>query len=368
MKHFPKWPIVLVFILLGCSIWQSPTSAHFQTFGYSDITIQNTTIRYSLELDPYEVMISVPELDSNQNSYVEDEEVAAATDSLFAFVQSNLSATNDGETGTAILKGTSIQVKDKFPLLRFDFEFQFTKPIDQFELNYRFFFDKTDPQHQNFATVRAGDRSIETVIQQSHHVLTQADIGQKSVTVQVPNWLHDAAAYVGIGMKHIWSGFDHMLFLAALIIGGGSKRDYLKMLTAFTLGHSVTLALSVLEIVTISPKIIEPLIALSIVYTAAENMFRKNLQYRWLVTLLFGLVHGFGFSYILQGKLTGNYALSLFSFNLGVEIGQLAVLAVLLPVVWVLARKKWLARAAYGASAIVGAAGLYWLVERVVSI
>nr|WP_275589162.1 HupE/UreJ family protein [Paenibacillus sacheonensis] len=180
-----------------------------------------------------------------------------------------------------------------------------------------------------------------------------------------------------MGMEHIWSGADHLLFLCGLILAARTSGwKMLKLISAFTVGHSITLVLSALDLASLSPLIVEPLIALSIVFVAFENMFRKRFpkleSKQIVVTALFGMIHGFGFAEILHGTMAGNIALPLFSFNLGVEIGQLAVLVIVVPVLWLIlklfttqSRQVWWT---YGTSSLVGIMGLYWLVERVIAI
>jgi HupE / UreJ protein len=153
-----------------------------------------------------------------------------------------------------------------------------------------------------------------------------------------------------------------------LVLGGGGPWSMIKIITAFTVAHSVTLALAVLGVVTLPERLVEAAIALSIAYVAAENLFaRQALSRRWAVSLGFGLVHGFGFASVLRalGLPAEHLALSLGAFNLGVEAGQAAVA---LPLVWGLARlrgRPWEPRFATGVSTLVLAAGLALFVERV---
>lgn len=178
--------------------------------------------------------------------------------------------------------------------------------------------------------------------------------------------LGNISEYVILGITHIWTGYDHLLFLLAVLIGTNVKWDYLKIVTSFTLGHSITLALAALEIITIPSIIIEPLIALSIIYVAIENMVRKTLKGRWILTMLFGLIHGFGFASIINGSLTNNFLLKLFSFNLGVEIGQLIIVMIVIPLLIYLSKKvKKKTQINYAFSFMVGIMGIYWLIERV---
>lgn len=177
-----------------------------------------------------------------------------------------------------------------------------------------------------------------------------------------------AGSFFWLGVEHILTGYDHLLFLLVLVLGGGGLWSMIKIITAFTVAHSVTLALAVLGIVTLPDRLVEAAIALSIAYVAAENLLaRQALSQRWMVSLVFGLVHGFGFASVLRelGLPAEHLALSLGAFNLGVEAGQAAVA---LPLVWLLVRMRdrpWEPRLAAAVSAIVLAVGLALFVERV---
>jgi hydrogenase/urease accessory protein HupE len=181
--------------------------------------------------------------------------------------------------------------------------------------------------------------------------------------------LEIARRYAVLGVEHILIGYDHLLFLLALLVASRKIRTMLVIVTCFTLGHTVTLALAALDVVTLPPRIVEPLIAASIVYVGLENLLRNGEpRARWLLTLLFGLVHGFGFAGVLReiGFGTGSsIAVPLLAFNLGVELGQLAVVALVFPLLLILRRRPALARVEVPvASACVVVMGLYWLVQR----
>jgi len=169
------------------------------------------------------------------------------------------------------------------------------------------------------------------------------------------------------GAVHIATGWDHILFLLALLAIGGSLRYLIAIVTAFTVAHSITLALAYLELVSLDSRLIESAIALSIVYVAAENVWITRTDRRWILTFVFGLIHGLGFAGFL-GDLElprDQLAMTLFSFNLGVELGQLAVVAVTYPLIHWAARQPWHRRAfVLPLSAAVGLAGAWWFVER----
>ena len=176
--------------------------------------------------------------------------------------------------------------------------------------------------------------------------------------------------FLKLGVEHILTGFDHLVFLFGLILIGGRLRSLLAVITAFTVAHSITLGLAVMGVFAPPPAVVEPLIALSIAYVGVENFFVKNAEGRWRITAPFGLVHGFGFAGALAevGVPKHVVPLTLFLFNLGVECGQLAVLAVVLPVLW-LARKKGVLneRTVKGLSVVVILLGVFWLVQRVLA-
>src|SRR5438552_6795745 len=176
--------------------------------------------------------------------------------------------------------------------------------------------------------------------------------------------------FVPAGIHHILIGPDHILFLIGLLLLGGGWKPLLKIVTAFTIGHSITLSLAALNVVTPPPTVIEPAIALSIVFVGADNLVRGGgRDVRALIALTFGLVHGFGFANVLREFGLPREALgwSLFSFNVGVEIGQLfIVLLVASALTLVRKRSETIGmRVAFAGSLVVIAAGTYWFVQRV---
>src|SRR5262249_42959902 len=175
--------------------------------------------------------------------------------------------------------------------------------------------------------------------------------------------------FLSLGVEHIATGYDHLLFLLGLLIVGGSLRTALQIITSFTLAHSLTLALATVNVVNIPPKIIEPLIAASIVFVGVQNILRGGLEKRWLLTFAFGLIHGCGFASALRDLGVGaggtSIVVPLLSFNLGVETGQLAVASVVLPCIWQCQRSPiYVRRMVPVGSGLILLAGGYWLVER----
>jgi len=173
-------------------------------------------------------------------------------------------------------------------------------------------------------------------------------------------------SFILLGIEHILTGYDHIAFLIGLIVVGLSFREVLKIITAFTIAHSITLLLAALQIITLNSRFVESVIALSICYIALENLFKRDVKYRWLITFCFGLVHGFGFASALQELIVGksNLILSVLSFNFGVETGQLMIFFILLPVLYLLRQKMEFRKVTAGVSMAIFIFGFTWLIER----
>ena len=167
------------------------------------------------------------------------------------------------------------------------------------------------------------------------------------------------------------TGYDHLLFLFALLVVTRNFKDSLKIITCFTLAHSLTLAIATLNLVQFSRRLVEPLIAASIIYVGVENIFSHGEpKRRWVLTFLFGLIHGFGFATVLRelgvGTNGSGVAVPLISFNLGVELGQIAIAAVALPLIWKLRTHAVFVRRWVPASSVaVALLGTFWFVQRV---
>jgi hypothetical protein len=219
--------------------------------------------------------------------------------------------------------------------------------------------------HRELVTVTADRRLVgESVL----------DAGTRSLSVTVseppPSRARQAWPFVTIGIHHILAGYDHLMFLAGLILAAVSVRALLIALTAFTVAHSVSLAVVVLAGVHAPPSIVEPLIAASIAWIGLEHLFGSQRRTRWWIVFGFGLVHGFGFAGALTelgfGSSASDVAVALLSFNAGVELGQLAAAALILPLVCLVrSRPAWHARLQPACSLSIAAAGISWLVQRV---
>jgi len=221
-----------------------------------------------------------------------------------------------------------------------------------------------DPLHQTFINVYEEGALRQQIIFNNE---TNAHIYYRGTTQGA---LEVMKVFIPSGTHHILIGPDHILFLIGLLLLGGTWGALVRIVTAFTIGHSITLSLAALDIVTPPPSIIEPAIALSIVFVGADNLVRGDgRDLRAWVALVFGLVHGFGFANVLREFGLPREALgwSLFSFNFGVEIGQLMVVLLVSSLLAFIRQRNQLlgSRVAFAGSIVVIAAGTYWFVQRV---
>jgi hydrogenase/urease accessory protein HupE len=239
-------------------------------------------------------------------------------------------------------------------------------------VEYMLLFD-LDPTHRGLVTLREGG-SPRTVVLSSQHRRETLPTMREGALRQVTTMLRE-------GIWHIWTGLDHLLFLLALLIPAGLRaakarrdrqawrpllKDVLTLVTAFTVAHSITLTLATLRVVTLPPRLIETSIAVSIV-VAGWRLRRADAQPAPWIAFGFGLVHGFGFANVLADMHlpAGSLALSLFSFNAGVEIGQCAIVAALLPLIrWMQGYEAYRRSVLPAAAVVIAAIGLAWSIER----
>jgi hypothetical protein len=228
------------------------------------------------------------------------------------------------------------------------------------------FLERMPSDHRHLATVHLPQGDVDTLAVLARPTL-DVDVGGASGS--------GFGSLLRGGIEHILTGADHLAFLLALVLGGTlveGKRlrvgSLVAMLTAFTVGHSASLAIATLGGFAPGPRFVEPAVALSVAYVGAENLFTRSVRHRWMLTLPFGFVHGFAFAggLLPLGLPRAQLPLALFGFNLGVELGQLLVLALVLPPLVFLRSRPTYPRVARLLSAGIAVAGVLWFVQRVV--
>ena len=227
------------------------------------------------------------------------------------------------------------------------------------------FHEFTDDSHRVMARIERGRASTPIVLDvvTPEHVLADAPPTSWQQAVAPPGSLR---ALLVLGIEHIVTGYDHLLFLLCLLVPGGTWRSRAVTVSAFTVAHSLTLVLAALHVVTPPARFVEVAIALSIAYVAIENLLVDTPRARWPTAFGFGLIHGFGFAGMLDvlEMPTGQLVSSVLAFNLGVEIGQLAVVLLAVPLIALLTRDAWHRRLVQTTSVFVCGLAAWWVVER----
>jgi hydrogenase/urease accessory protein HupE len=225
----------------------------------------------------------------------------------------------------------------------------------------------TDPAARQVVLIGEGDDAPQALLDAANSTVT--------LSAPAPSLLSTMQRYLVTGIEHIFLGYDHIAFLVAVVLWARRLVPVIKIVTAFTIAHSITLSMATLNLVVIPGAIVEPAIAASIVYVAMENFFTRTIDRRWRITFAFGLIHGFGFAGALRevGLPTNAVAAALAAFNVGVEIGQVAIVSIVVPMLMALDQLLAVdchkpARAStmvYALSALITVLGGYWFLERV---
>ncbi|CAI6083271.1 HupE/UreJ family protein [Cohnella sp. JJ-181] len=364
--------LVLVFALLLCA---TPSAlAHDMYIGGSKWAFGKDRILSTIELDPalFQEIRGIKELGYDLDHLTADQLQKMTTEVIQPYIDEKLSVSVNGRSyPEKVVKiereGTLWKIWLKISGLHFDWQ------ENKVKIGYRLLLEETGNQHVNLGYVYytdADDDAVQAVFDKTQPDLQYIFDANNTVwefSDKTAAFLSEIFTYFVLGIKHILTGYDHIAFLLALIVIGLSAREALKIITSFTVAHSITLLLAALHIINLNAKFVESVIALSICYIAAENLLAKKVNYRWLVTFMFGLVHGFGFASVLQAYVAdqSNLVRSVVSFNVGVEFGQLMILFIALPLLYLIKKRFSLRRVTIVASAAIFIAGFYWFVDRI---
>jgi len=340
--------------------------------GLSTLKLQQRggQLRATLIYSPRDLQ-AVIALDKNSDGTISTEEIEARRPTLDTVARELLLATLDGKPLSILETKCSLDENNNF-----EFESRFAPESGSALTVTSRWIEVLPPGHRQFVTFQEGTGPdfTEDLLDAVNNVFTvtlsPTAAPPTQSTSPPPQKRRSFSNFFVLGIEHILTGYDHLLFLFALLIVCDNFKSIAKIVTCFTLAHSLTLALATLDIVQISPDVVEPMIAASIVYVGLENILRSgHPKGRWLLTFGFGLVHGFGFAGVLremQIAKAGSVVVPLVSFNLGVEAGQIAVAALVLPLIWWLKKKPAFApRWVPACSALVAVVGTYWFIQRV---
>jgi hydrogenase/urease accessory protein HupE len=343
----------------------APLLAHDPGLSSANLWLQQDQLQATLTFAPSDIEVLLP-MDLDGNGEVSDSEFQEAGAVLERFVREGFQVSLDNAAvdpselsieRTTDKRGRNIEIRLGFPV-----------KADASQLSLR---------NALLTELPLGHRHYVQLLDESANLVGEALLDRDNDTFDASLARVDSAAssrsfgeFFTLGVEHILSGYDHLLFLFGLLVVGMSFASAAKIITSFTIAHSITLALATFELVRFSPAVVEPLIALSIAYVGLENMVRRNLERRWLLTFGFGLIHGLGFASVLREMGVGTNGAAalgpLLAFNLGVETGQIGIAVIALPLILSLSRRPRLALYLRPATSLgVIAMGTWWLIERV---
>ena len=335
-------------------------SAHVrESTGYSSIRGEGATVRYSLSLE-YGLLSRLVDLGPGALDAPDDGARARALDdgrpALAEYLGERVRVLLDGAVCQPSLRAARPTERDEIPYAQMELAFACPGESGEYRVEYAVFSakDAVVDSHTNMVEYSLGGHDGRVVL----------DSGTREFTVGQGSVVDSSLRFGEMGVEHLLSGLDHVLFVIALLIGAGSLRQMVGTLSMFTVAHSLTLAAALLGWLHVPGEIVEPLIALSIAFVALENLV--GTRGRLPVVFLFGLLHGLGFAGALQitDRVDGSLLLSLFSFNVGIEVGQLLLVLVGFPLILLARRTRFSVPVLHGATTLVAATGLFWFIER----
>lgn len=328
--------------------------AHPSNVAFADVEITWQRVQVTLSANLFELDL-VLGLDRNLDARVEEAEVEAARARIVDYLVRAITVAAGNETLQAEVGLLRLaRSSDGRRVLEARLTFESSRPVDALRVRIEPL-TELGADHTTLATIRREGR------------MTGFAFRQGVVFSIEPGPLPRFTQFLRLGVVHIFTGYDHVAFLVGLLLAGGRLGRIVAIVTAFTAAHSVTLSLAAIEAVRLPGRLVEALIALSIVYVALEHLVGRGRDRRVQASFVFGLVHGFGFATVLinLGLPATGLVASLLAFNVGVEFGQIAIVLAVVPLFRLLARTRAQALATRSLAGGLLVLGLVWLVERV---
>ncbi len=345
--------LALVCALL--SFISAKCEAHTISVSYAEIGVGEHQVRWQLRVPVPELDLLL-DLDHNHDGKIDEAELQQESGRVHDYLSGKVAV----ERGGVALPGTLgpprlWQDREGHPFVETEMVFVSAEKLGRATLRCEILQDASS-NHRTLAKITSAGAVEEFVFE-----------GKKSFEMEQRSRLAAIRQFVRMGVFHIFTGYDHLTFLLGLVLIGGTFRSVVKIVTAFTIAHSITLALAALNVVVLPTRLVESGIALSIMYIALENLFFKSFDRRWIVTFFFGLVHGFGFASALRELSLSRELLgtALFCFNFGVELGQICIVALLLPMLWSIQDKKFNPVFVKALSIVIFSLGSTWLYQRI---
>jgi hypothetical protein len=360
--------LVIAWMLLSL-----PAFAHKPSDSYLSLSVAHDQVEGQWDIALRDLADAIG-LDRDGDGQLIWGEVRDAHGEISAYALSRLTLSTDTRTcRTEVIEQLIDHHTDgAYSVLRF--RAHCAESIERLAVDYRLLFD-IDAQHKGLLRLTQGGQTSTAILSQESHA-REFSVAARSRWAESMQFIHE-------GIRHIWLGFDHILFLLALLLPAALIRaegrwqaagefssvcwNVFSIVTAFTVAHSLTLSLAAVDIVRLPSRLVESTIAASVVLAGLGNLYPTMMSCRWLVAFGFGLIHGFGFAAVLTelGLPHGSLLLSLVSFNLGVEIGQFAIVAAFLPLAFLIRRSWSYPRLVLtGGSLAVVAIALVWFTDR----
>jgi len=356
---FERLAVIILATVACVGLTERPAGAHSVGVSSGEYRLDGSIVYGDLGMADRELARWLPAVDDDHDGRVSAGELTAAHDLVARALTSGIWVTADDQACPAILDRAWTQEGDGGAI----FQLRFTCPRAPHHLTMTApLLAALAPGHRHMARLFWGGQAQVAVLDRAHSTWNLTGGAAPSRATGL------AWSMLKLGVEHILTGFDHLIFLLGLILVGGRLRALIGVVSAFTLAHSITLALAALSVFAPSPRLVEPAIALSIAYVGIENLFVTDARQRWRITFPFGLIHGFGFAGALREIALPRAQLpaALLSFNAGVELGQLAVLSLALPLVMAVRRAPWFgARGVKVLSVAIAAGGLVLFIVRV---
>jgi hypothetical protein len=323
--------------------------AHDMARSESRVEVDGREVRVALRLN----LLELGKIDTNGDGVVSYDELDAAIDRVYTQIKQHYIVADPGPPAQVTLKRYGVVDGH---VLNLELPYVFHQEINQLQVSSTLH-QIAQPGHQHLISVRLDGELQEGVLDAANPT---------AVFKSGTSYRKIIASFARLGIEHIFTGYDHLAFLVGLLIVTTTLGSMIKVITSFTVAHSITLALATFDLVILPARLTESLIALSIAYVAAENLLGIRAIERYRITFLFGLIHGFGFSNVLREmQLSRSHlALSLFSFNSGVEIGQILFVLVAFPLIIYLTRSRWQQQIKPAVSLTVMGLAVYWFVQR----
>lgn len=350
----------IIAALIGIFLPCIAAEAHGVSAAYTTITVSANRLAVSCALDLTDARAHFP-IDTDQDGRISPDEIQQAAPKIGGYLIDHLKFKADGAAlPLAYAGGKLTKTASGQEFLDIALQGHLPHPPARLEVAVSGqIFETLGPGHTNLIKLVYNASIQQSVLSINHPTASF------SLTRPV-SLLSQSLQFLVEGIKHIFLGYDHLMFLVALIVIGGRLLSLVKIVSAFTLAHSITLILAALQIVSLPSRWVESAVALSIAYVALENFLVKTFSGRWRITFFFGLVHGFGFANALRnlGLPSRGLVTSLLCFNVGVEIGQVVIVLLCLPLIQWLSKKPVHPTIVRIVSAVVLTFGTGWFIER----